>query len=132
VTELVDALKAGRLDVLVGTDSLMTGIDIPGDALRLVVLLKWPVPAFKRPFEAAMSARLEARGFNAWAYYLDPLGELKARQSIGRLIRTVDDWGVLACLDPRSRNKRKFWKLIAPSNYSSNLADVENFAGLFR
>lgn len=132
VTDLVNELKTGAIDVLVGTDALMTGIDIPGDALRLVVLLKWPVPAYKRPFEAAMSARLQAWGFNPWASYLDPLGELKARQAVGRLIRTVGDWGVVACLDPRYKNKRKFWELISPSNYSSNLADVENFASLFR
>ena len=131
VGELVEQFKAGRLDVLVGTDSLMTGIDIPGDALRLVVLLKWPTPAFKRPFEAAMALRLRARGLNEWSYYFDPVAEVKARQSVGRLIRTTADYGVVACLDPRQRNKMRFRRLVAPSTYTSELADVSSFVGGF-
>ncbi|MGI9462944.1 MAG: ATP-dependent DNA helicase, partial [Aestuariivirgaceae bacterium] len=91
---LVDMFRAERDACLLGTDAVRDGIDVPGDALRLIVLdrVPWPQPSILH------RARRQAFGGNA---YQDMLVRLKLRQAFGRLIRQQDDRGVFVILDSR-------------------------------
>jgi ATP-dependent DNA helicase DinG len=91
---LVDMFRAERDACLLGTDAVRDGVDVPGDALRLIVLdrVPWPVPAILE------RARRTAFGGGAWT---DMQVRLKLRQAFGRLIRKRADHGAFVVLDPR-------------------------------
>ena len=94
VATLVDLFRAGRNACLLGTDAVRDGIDVPGDALRLIVFDRVPWP---RP-DRLHKARRERFGGGAWD---DLQTRLRLRQAFGRLIRRRDDRGVFVLLDPR-------------------------------
>jgi ATP-dependent DNA helicase DinG len=99
--------------ILLGTDSFWEGVDVPGFALRGLVLAKLP---FRVPTEPLTEARLEAvesNGGNSFTDYLMPLAALKLKQGFGRLIRTRTDIGVVVLLDPRAVKKRYGAALLA-------------------
>ncbi|HEU4699469.1 MAG TPA: helicase C-terminal domain-containing protein [Gemmatimonadales bacterium] len=92
--------------ILLGTDSFWEGVDVPGRALRALVLTKLP---FKVPSEPVTSARLERlaeQGEDGFMNYLLPHAALKLKQGFGRLIRSAQDFGVVVLLDPRVVTKR--------------------------
>jgi ATP-dependent DNA helicase DinG len=92
--------------ILLGTDSFWEGVDVPGPALRALLLAKLP---FRVPTEPLTAARLEAiaaAGGDAFNEYLVPLAALKLKQGFGRLIRARTDVGVVVLLDPRVLRKR--------------------------
>jgi len=92
--------------ILLGTDSFWEGVDVPGQALRGLVLAKVP---FRPPNEPIIAARLEAiaaAGGDPFNDYQVPLAALKLKQGFGRLIRTRTDVGVVVLLDPRVLRKR--------------------------
>jgi ATP-dependent DNA helicase DinG len=89
---LIDIFR-GDLDAcLLGTDAVRDGVDVPGDALRLIVFDRVPWP---RP-DLLHRARKSAFGGTA---YEDQLTRLKLKQAFGRLIRRADDHGVFVLLD---------------------------------
>ncbi|KKW13263.1 MAG: Helicase c2 [Candidatus Gottesmanbacteria bacterium GW2011_GWB1_49_7] len=96
--ELVREFKTTPNAVLLGVSSLWTGVDIPGDALSLLVIDKIPFPQIKEPVIEALS---EIRGRDAWSKVQVPRAWMKARQGVGRLIRGKTDRGVILWLDPR-------------------------------
>jgi ATP-dependent DNA helicase DinG len=87
--------------VLLGTDSFWEGVDVPGRALRVLILAKLPFRVPTEPLTAARLERLEARGLNGFAHYLVPNAALKLKQGFGRLIRSRDDVGAVVLLDRR-------------------------------
>ena len=92
--------------ILLGTDSFWEGVDVPGRALRALVLAKLP---FKVPTEPITSARLERlaeQGEDGFMGYLLPHAALKLKQGFGRLIRSRSDTGVVVLLDSRVVTKR--------------------------
>ena len=92
--------------ILLGTDSFWEGVDVPGQALRALLLAKLP---FRVPSEPLIAARLEviqASGGDPFNDYLVPLAALKLKQGFGRLIRTRTDVGTVVLLDPRVLRKR--------------------------
>ena len=92
--------------ILLGTDSFWEGVDVPGRALRALVLTKLP---FKVPSEPVTSARLERlaeQGEDGFMNYLLPHAALKLKQGFGRLIRSAQDYGVVVLLDGRVVTKR--------------------------
>jgi ATP-dependent DNA helicase DinG len=92
--------------ILLGTDSFWEGVDVPGRALRTLVLTKLP---FKVPSEPVTSARLERlaeQGEDGFMGYLLPHAALKLKQGFGRLIRSRQDAGVVVLLDSRVVTKR--------------------------
>ncbi|HKV75764.1 MAG TPA: helicase C-terminal domain-containing protein [Gemmatimonadales bacterium] len=91
--------------VLLGTDSFWEGVDVPGRALRGLVLTKLPFKVPSEPITAARLERLEEQGQNGFAHYLLPHAALKLKQGFGRLIRTATDVGVVLLLDPRVLRK---------------------------
>jgi ATP-dependent DNA helicase DinG len=91
--------------VLLGTDSFWEGVDVPGRALRALVLAKLPFKVPSEPITAARLERLEEQGQNGFFHYLLPHAALKLKQGFGRLIRSTSDVGVVLLLDPRVLRK---------------------------
>jgi ATP-dependent DNA helicase DinG len=92
--------------ILLGTDSFWEGVDVPGRALRTLVLTKLPFKVPSEPITAARVERLEEQGHNGFMEYLLPHAALKLKQGFGRLIRSRQDAGVVVLLDNRVTTKR--------------------------
>lgn len=92
--------------ILLGTHSFWQGIDIPGDRLRGVIMMKLP---FAVPDTPLMQARMESvtqKGYNPFMTLQLPEAVIKFRQGMGRLIRSQRDKGIFAILDSRILHKR--------------------------
>jgi ATP-dependent DNA helicase DinG len=87
--------------VLVATMSFWEGVDVPGHALRLVVIDKLPFAVPTDPVVAARCARIDRNGGNAFTQYSVPSAAITLKQGFGRLIRTQSDAGIVAILDKR-------------------------------
>ncbi len=92
--------------ILLGTDSFWEGVDVPGRALRTLVLNKLPFKVPSEPITAARLERLAEEGFDGFMHYLLPHAALKLKQGFGRLIRSRQDTGVVILLDSRVVTKR--------------------------
>lgn len=103
---LIEAFRDDVHSVLVGTASFRQGIDVPGEALSLVVVDKLPFAVPDDPVVMARADAIRARGGNPFLEDSLPDAILALRQSFGRLIRSRDDRGILALLDVRVRTKR--------------------------
>jgi ATP-dependent DNA helicase DinG len=98
---LLDRFRALRDAVLFATASFWEGIDVPGDALRLVIIDKLPFEVPSDPVVAARIAHLEAHGHDAFFSYQVPSAAITLKQGFGRLVRTRTDRGIVAILDRR-------------------------------
>ncbi|MCB9112805.1 MAG: DEAD/DEAH box helicase family protein [Anaerolineales bacterium] len=101
-TALLESFKSTDRAVLLGTRSFWEGVDVPGNALSVVVITKLP---FEVPSDPIISARSELYEDSFNEYYL-PEAILKFRQGFGRLIRTASDRGIVAILDRRVLTKQ--------------------------
>jgi len=116
--------------VLVATMSFWEGVDVPGGALRLVVMDKIPFAVPSDPVVAARSARIEADGGNAFTQYSVPSAAITLKQGFGRLIRTKRDAGLVALLDRRAVRRGYGKTLLAslpPARRVRTLDDVRDF-----
>ena len=91
----------GKPCVLVASASFWEGIDVPGDALQLVVIDKLPFPPPNDPMAEARSRLLESQGRSAFNDYFLPEAAVALKQGAGRLIRREADQGVLVVCDTR-------------------------------
>ena len=101
VADLVDRFTMDAHSVLVGTLSLWQGVDVPGDACTLVVIDRIPFPRPDDPVLSARQAAVDAAGGSGFRSVSVPRAGLLLAQGAGRLIRGLDDRGVVAVLDPR-------------------------------
>ena len=92
--------------VLLGTATFWEGVDVPGDALRGLLIAKLPFRVPTEPMVAAQCEAIEARGGNAFGEFMLPHASLRLKQGFGRLIRTATDRGVVVLSDPRVLTKR--------------------------
>lgn len=92
--------------ILLGTDSFWEGVDVPGRALRALLICKLPFKVPSEPITAARLERLAERGEDGFMGYLLPHAALKLKQGFGRLIRSRADVGVVLLLDSRVLTKR--------------------------
>lgn len=104
--ELMDRLRNAVDDggpgcVLVASASFWEGIDVPGDALQLVVIDKLPFPPPNDPLVEARAGRLEATGRSPFNDYFIPEAAVALKQGAGRLVRRETDRGVLVLCDSR-------------------------------
>ena len=98
---LVEAFKEAERGVLLGTTSFWHGVDVPGEALSLVVIDKLPFDVPGDPLIAARIEKIRQAGGNPFAEYQTPLAVLELKQGLGRLLRSRSDRGLLSVLDPR-------------------------------
>jgi ATP-dependent DNA helicase DinG len=99
--QLLRRFRESGQGILLGTDSFWEGVDVPGRALRALVLAKLPFKVPSEPLTAARLERLEALGQDGFRHYLLPHAALKLKQGFGRLIRSRSDFGVVMLLDQR-------------------------------
>ncbi|MCC7118843.1 MAG: DEAD/DEAH box helicase family protein [Anaerolineales bacterium] len=99
---LLESFKSTERAILLGTKSFWEGVDVPGDALSVVMITKLP---FDVPSDPIIAARSELYEDSFNEYYL-PTSILKFRQGFGRLIRTASDRGIVAILDRRVLTKQ--------------------------
>jgi ATP-dependent DNA helicase DinG len=102
---LLSRFRASGKAVLVATMSFWEGVDVPGWALRLVVLDKIPFAPPNDPVVAARCAALDREGGNGFTQYSVPSAAMTLKQGFGRLIRSQRDAGVVAILDRRIVHK---------------------------
>ena len=103
---LMDRFRAGNAGgqrgcVLVASASFWEGVDMPGDALQLVIIDKLPFPPPGDPLVEARCRRIESEGRSAFADYSVPEAAVALKQGAGRLIRRETDTGVLVICDTR-------------------------------
>jgi len=99
---LLDALRAGaRPTLLLGLKSFWEGVDVPGEALRCLIIVKLPFAVPTDPLIEARCEHLEREGLNSHHHYYVPQAVISFKQGFGRLIRTKTDRGVVAVLDGR-------------------------------
>ncbi len=98
---LLSRFRSSGRAVLVATMSFWEGVDVPGWALRLVVIDKIPFAPPNDPIVAARCQRLDSGGGNGFTQYSVPSAAMTLKQGFGRLIRSQMDVGVVAILDKR-------------------------------
>jgi ATP-dependent DNA helicase DinG len=104
--ELTERFRLGNAQggpgcVLVASASFWEGVDLPGDALQLVIIDKLPFPPPNDPLVEARSQRLEAAGRSPFNEFFLPEAAVSLKQGAGRLIRRETDLGILVLCDPR-------------------------------
>lgn len=103
---LVDQFSADTASCLFGTLSLWQGVDVPGPSLSLVIIDRIPFPRPDDPLLSARQRAVTARGGNGFMTVAAGHAALLLAQGAGRLLRGIDDRGVVAVLDPRMATAR--------------------------
>jgi len=98
---LLEAFRNDGNGVLLGTTSFWEGVDVKGEALRLVIIEKLPFASPEDPIVKARIAHIQASGGNAFKDYQLPAAALALKQGVGRLIRSEEDYGTVVICDPR-------------------------------
>ncbi|MEY4544888.1 MAG: hypothetical protein RL685_1083 [Pseudomonadota bacterium] len=132
---LLERFRQAGDAVLVATASFWQGVDIPGSALRLVILEKAPFPVPSDPILMARSQALQEAGESPFLRLHLPLAQLSLKQGFGRLIRTRSDYGVVALLDARVHRRgygKRLLEGLPPARRVTGLADVAQFWQRFR
>lgn len=130
VKEIAERFRDDEDSVLFGLRSFMTGMDFPGNTNRLVVIDKLPFAVPSDPIHKARADVIERNGGSAFSELVVPSMTLTLLQAYGRLIRSVDDRGVVAIMDPRLASKgygRGIVKALPPAPATTSLADVRDF-----
>jgi ATP-dependent DNA helicase DinG len=121
--------KAGNA-VLLGSQSFWEGVDMPGDALSVVIIDKLPFQPPDDPVVAARIAQAEKNGGNPFMDYQLPHAAISLKQGAGRLIRTETDRGVLMICDTRLADKpygKLLLNALPPMTRTRKLDVVERF-----
>jgi ATP-dependent DNA helicase DinG len=103
--KLLEVFREDLHSVLFATASFWEGVDVQGEALACVILVKLPFAVPDDPVTGAMVKAIENSGRNAFTSYTLPEAVLRLKQGFGRLIRTQHDRGLVAILDLRIRTK---------------------------
>jgi ATP-dependent DNA helicase DinG len=127
---LLSKFRSSGKAVLVATMSFWEGVDVPGWALRLVVLDKIPFAPPDDPVVAARCARMDREGGNGFTQYSVPSAAMTLKQGFGRLIRSQKDAGIVAILDRRIVKKGYGKTLLAslpPARRMRDLGELKVF-----
>ncbi len=116
--------------VLFGTSSFWQGVDVQGEALSCVIVDRLPFAVPSDPVVQARMRAIEEGGGNAFFEYQVPSAVITLKQGFGRLIRSLEDRGVLMLLDPRiqrQRYGRVFIESLPPYRITQDITAVEAF-----
>jgi ATP-dependent DNA helicase DinG len=105
-SQLLADFKNNPKGVLFGAESFWQGVDVPGDALQLVIISKLPFSVPDHPLLEAKLEDIRKKGGNPFRDYQLPEAVIKFKQGFGRLIRTATDTGVVLVTDPRIVTKQ--------------------------
>jgi ATP-dependent DNA helicase DinG len=127
---LLERFRADGHAVLFATASFWQGVDVPGNALRLVIIDKLPFDVPSDPLIAARCDRLKQEGAQPFMKYLVPSAALTLKQGFGRLIRSRRDRGIVAILDSRLVKKsygRVLLRSLPPATRCNTMQEVTDF-----
>ena len=127
---ILDTFRADTHSVLCGTRSFWEGVDVPGEALSLVIIDKMPFAPPNDPLLKARISRCEEAGGHGFRDIQLPEAIATLRQGAGRLIRSVNDRGVMALLDSRLYSKaygREVVRNLPPAPIRDDLSEVRWF-----
>lgn len=116
---LLKAFQKFNRSVLFGTNSFWEGVDVPGDGLSAVIIVRLPFTSPDEPTFKAKSMMLKEKGRNAFTHLSLPEAILRFKQGFGRLIRSSNDKGVFIVLDRRIETKsygKEFLKALPKMN----------------
>jgi ATP-dependent DNA helicase DinG len=132
---LLRRFRESERAILLGTASFWEGVDVPGRALRGLIIAKLPFRVPSEPVTAAHCEAIVERGGDAFSEYMIPHAALRLKQGFGRLIRTATDRGVVILVDPRAVSKaygRTLLRDLPPARrvfapWSTILSQIEAF-----
>jgi ATP-dependent DNA helicase DinG len=112
-TSLLKRFRSEGSMVLFGTDSFWQGVDVPGEALSNVIIVRLPFAVPDQPLLAGRLEQIRAQGNNPFFDYQLPSAIIKFKQGFGRLVRRKTDTGIVVILDSRIVNKSYGAKFLA-------------------
>ncbi len=127
---LLEEFRATPNAVLFGTSSFWQGVDVQGESLSCVIVDRLPFAVPSDPIVSARMRAIEGEGRSAFFEYQVPQAVITLKQGFGRLIRSLEDRGVLMLLDPRlqrQRYGRVFLESLPPYRVTKDIAEVEAF-----
>jgi ATP-dependent DNA helicase DinG len=129
--ELLELFRADGNAVLFGTRSFWEGVDVPGEALSLVILDKIPFLPYKDPVHQREEQLVRTRGGNPFEELQLAHAILTLRQGAGRLVRAETDRGVIALLDARIHSKHYGRRILAALPAGRQVARIEEVEAFF-
>ena len=109
---MIRAYKSSKSSVLIGTMAFWEGIDLPGDELSILMMLRIPFSNPNEPYMRYLNNQISSIGENSFSKLQVPSACLKMKQGFGRLIRTEYDSGIFIITDPRNHNSRYGHKIL--------------------